>query len=57
MKIAGSNILTRKQLKRMTNNYLTEFAMKNLVLLTLNLMSLKSKMKSSQQTTKILMRK
>ena len=69
MKMAGSNILTRKQLEKMANDQLIEFAMKlqnnmineqielndnlydkkefreKLVLLALNLMSLKKKMK------------
>ena len=67
--MAGSNILTRKQLEKMTDDQLLEFAMKlqnnminkqtdlindnkefreKLVLLTLNLMSLKMKMKFSR---------
>ena len=66
MKMAGSNILTRRQLEKMTNDQLIEFVVKlqtnminkqtelindnkafrkNYVSLTLNLMSLKKKMK------------
>ena len=90
--MAGSNILTRKQFEKMTNDQLIEFVIKllnnmisketelindskefreNLVLVTLNLTSLKRKMKFSRvnyqwqkksrrlssRITKILMRK